>query len=82
MLRRAYGKSGPHVGSQPGAFRYRCSSEWMPRRTACRHIEESLTHAGGYYYERRASYYRNLGFPLNRVVSMTRLASGPRSSGW
>ncbi|MGW7719181.1 AIPR family protein [Streptomyces chartreusis] len=37
-------------------------------------IEESLTHAGGYYYERRASYYRNLGFPLDRVVSMTRLA--------
>ncbi|MFG2304526.1 AIPR family protein [Actinacidiphila glaucinigra] len=37
-------------------------------------IEESLTHSGGYYYERRASYYRNLGFPLDRVVSMTRLA--------
>ncbi|MFF3910487.1 AIPR family protein [Streptomyces sp. NPDC001848] len=37
-------------------------------------IEESLTHAGGYYYERRASYYRNLGFPLDRVVSMARLA--------
>ncbi|MFI7093216.1 AIPR family protein [Streptomyces lydicus] len=38
-------------------------------------IEESLNHAGGYYYERRASYYRNLGFPLDRVVSMARLAS-------
>ncbi|MFF7216059.1 AIPR family protein [Streptomyces sp. NPDC008238] len=37
-------------------------------------IEESLTHSGGYYYERRAGYYRNLGFPLDRVVSMTRLA--------
>ncbi|MFF7356430.1 AIPR family protein [Streptomyces filipinensis] len=37
-------------------------------------IEESLNHAGGYYYERRASYYRNLGFPLDRVVSMARLA--------
>jgi hypothetical protein len=37
-------------------------------------IEESLGHAGGYYYERRASYYRNLGFPLDRVISMTRLA--------
>ncbi|MGW1616548.1 AIPR family protein [Streptomyces sp. NPDC002285] len=37
-------------------------------------IEESLTHAGGYYYERRASYYRNLGFPVGRVVSMARLA--------
>ncbi|MFJ8791322.1 AIPR family protein [Streptomyces sp. NPDC102462] len=37
-------------------------------------IEESLTHAGGYYYERRAGYYRNLGFPLDRVVSMARMA--------
>ncbi|KUF12881.1 AIPR family protein [Streptomyces silvensis] len=37
-------------------------------------IEESLGHAGGYHYERRASYYRNLGFPLDRVISMTRLA--------
>ncbi|MGW6562111.1 AIPR family protein [Streptomyces hydrogenans] len=37
-------------------------------------IEESLTHGGGYYYERRASYYRNLGFPLDQVVSMARLA--------
>ncbi|MFI5756766.1 AIPR family protein [Streptomyces sp. NPDC051569] len=37
-------------------------------------IEESLTHAGGYHYERRASYYRNLGFPLAQVVSMARLA--------
>ncbi|GGK20478.1 hypothetical protein GCM10011583_60450 [Streptomyces camponoticapitis] len=37
-------------------------------------IEESLTHAGGYYYERRASYYRNLGFNLEQVVSMARLA--------
>ncbi|MFG2801139.1 AIPR family protein [Streptomyces pseudovenezuelae] len=36
-------------------------------------IEESLGHAGG-YYERRASYYRSLGFPLDRVISMTRLA--------
>ncbi|WP_030714467.1 AIPR family protein [Streptomyces griseus] len=37
-------------------------------------IEESLTHGGGYYYERRASYYRNLGFQLEQVVSMSRLA--------
>ncbi|MGP4045324.1 AIPR family protein [Streptomyces sp. 2A115] len=37
-------------------------------------IEESLTHAGSYYYERRAGYYRNLGFPLDRVVSMARMA--------
>ncbi|MGW3507074.1 AIPR family protein [Streptomyces sp. NPDC000994] len=37
-------------------------------------IEESLSHAGGYYYERRAGYYRNLGFPLDQVVSMARLA--------
>ncbi|WP_075731570.1 AIPR family protein [Streptomyces acidiscabies] len=37
-------------------------------------IEESLNQAGGYYYERRASYYRNQGFPLDRVVSMARLA--------
>ncbi|NEC52599.1 MULTISPECIES: AIPR family protein [Actinomycetes] len=37
-------------------------------------IEENLTHAGGYYYERRAGYYRNLGFPLDRVVSMARMA--------
>ncbi|MGW0818069.1 AIPR family protein [Streptomyces viridiviolaceus] len=37
-------------------------------------IEESLHQAGGYYYERRASYYRNLGFPLDRVISMARLA--------
>ncbi|MFC9248931.1 AIPR family protein [Streptomyces sp. NPDC057136] len=37
-------------------------------------IEESLTHSGGYHYERRASYYRNLGFPLDQVVSMARLA--------
>ncbi|MFD8707925.1 AIPR family protein [Kitasatospora sp. NPDC059648] len=37
-------------------------------------IEESLTHDGGYYYERRAGYYRNLGFPLDQVVSMARLA--------
>ncbi|MFI1651836.1 AIPR family protein [Streptomyces avidinii] len=37
-------------------------------------IEESLTHGGGYYYERRASYYRNLGFPVDQVVSMARLA--------
>lgn len=36
-------------------------------------IEESLTHAG-YYYERRAGYYRNLGSPLDRVVSMARMA--------
>ncbi|MFF4344882.1 AIPR family protein [Kitasatospora sp. NPDC001540] len=37
-------------------------------------IEESLIHDGGYYYERRAGYYRNLGFPLDQVVSMARLA--------
>ncbi|WP_405806214.1 AIPR family protein [Streptomyces sp. NBC_01187] len=37
-------------------------------------IEESLAHSGGYRYERRASYYRNLGFPLDQVVSMARLA--------
>ncbi|MEV8100249.1 AIPR family protein [Kitasatospora sp. NPDC085879] len=37
-------------------------------------IEESLINAGGYYYERRAGYYRNLGFPLDQVVSMARLA--------
>ncbi|MFF0740132.1 AIPR family protein [Streptomyces sp. NPDC004111] len=37
-------------------------------------IEESLNQTGTYYYERRASYYRNLGFPLDRVVSMARLA--------
>ncbi|GHC57750.1 AIPR family protein [Streptomyces cinnamoneus] len=37
-------------------------------------IEESLYHGGDYRYERRASYYRNLGFPLDQVVSMTRLA--------
>ncbi|MGW5121857.1 AIPR family protein [Streptomyces noursei] len=37
-------------------------------------IEESLHQAGNYYYERRASSYRNLGFPLERVVSMARLA--------
>ncbi|MFI8277772.1 AIPR family protein [Streptomyces sp. NPDC085929] len=35
-------------------------------------IEESLTYSGGYYYERRASYYRNLGFPVDQVVSMAR----------
>ncbi|WP_406466441.1 AIPR family protein [Streptomyces sp. NBC_01594] len=37
-------------------------------------IEESLAHGGGYHYERRAGYYRNLGFPLDQVVSMARLA--------
>ncbi|QFY05350.1 abortive phage resistance protein [Nonomuraea phyllanthi] len=37
-------------------------------------IEESLTHDAGYYYERRANYYRNLGFPIEQVVSMARLA--------
>ncbi|MFI9024360.1 AIPR family protein [Streptomyces sp. NPDC053560] len=37
-------------------------------------IEESLAHSGSYYYERRAGYYRNLGFPLDQVVSMARLA--------
>ncbi|MEU8918671.1 AIPR family protein [Streptomyces nigrescens] len=36
-------------------------------------VEESLAHSGSYYYERRASYYRNLGFPLDQVVSMARL---------
>jgi hypothetical protein len=37
-------------------------------------IEESLIQAGGYYYERRANCYRNLGLSLDRVVSMARLA--------
>ncbi|MFF1339351.1 AIPR family protein [Streptomyces sp. NPDC058290] len=37
-------------------------------------IEESLTHSGGYYYERRASHYRNLGFPVDQVASMARPA--------
>ncbi len=37
-------------------------------------VEESVAHSGSYYYERRASYYRNLGFPLDQVVSMARLA--------
>jgi AIPR protein len=36
-------------------------------------IEEALTR-DGYYYERRANYYKNLGFPLEQVVSMPRLA--------
>ncbi|MCQ8192771.1 AIPR family protein [Streptomyces rugosispiralis] len=36
-------------------------------------LEESLQR-DGYYYERRANYYRNLGFPLEQVVSMSRLA--------
>jgi hypothetical protein len=36
-------------------------------------LEESLQR-DGYYYERRANYYRNLGFPLDQVVSMSRLA--------
>ncbi|MGW3145840.1 AIPR family protein [Streptomyces sp. NPDC001177] len=36
-------------------------------------IEEALSR-DGYYYERRANYYKNLGFPLEQVVSMTRLA--------
>ncbi|GAB2331978.1 AIPR family protein [Streptomyces variabilis] len=36
-------------------------------------IEESLQR-DGYYYERRANYYKNLGFPLEQVVSMSRLA--------
>ncbi|MFJ7773489.1 AIPR family protein [Streptomyces sp. NPDC097107] len=36
-------------------------------------IEESLGQAGGYYYERRASYYRNPA-SLDRVASMAGLA--------
>lgn len=36
-------------------------------------VEESLGR-DGYYYERRANYYRNLGFPLEQVVSVSRLA--------
>lgn len=36
-------------------------------------IEESLLNAG-YHYERRAGYYRNLGYHLDQVVSMARLA--------
>jgi hypothetical protein len=36
-------------------------------------IEEALAH-DGYYYERRANYYKNLGFQLEQVVSMPRLA--------
>ncbi|MFC0036802.1 AIPR family protein [Actinomadura rayongensis] len=36
-------------------------------------LEESLQR-DGYYYERRANYYKNLGFPLDQVVSMSRLA--------
>jgi hypothetical protein len=35
-------------------------------------IEEAL--AQDFYYERRANYYKNLGFPLEQVVSMPRLA--------
>ncbi|MEU3599216.1 AIPR family protein [Streptomyces sp. NPDC006798] len=37
-------------------------------------IEESLAYTGGYRYERRASHYRNLGLPLDRIVTMARLA--------
>ncbi|CAL9486321.1 hypothetical protein SUDANB171_03135 [Streptomyces sp. enrichment culture] len=37
-------------------------------------IEESLAHTSSYYYERRSGYYRNLGFHLDQVVSMARLA--------
>ncbi|MFF7228516.1 AIPR protein [Streptomyces sp. 2333.5] len=36
-------------------------------------IEESLQR-DSYYYERRANYYKNLGFRLEQVVSMSRLA--------
>ncbi|MFE3900989.1 AIPR family protein [Streptomyces sp. NPDC059153] len=36
-------------------------------------IEEALSR-DGYCYERRANYYKNLGFPLEQVVSMSRLA--------
>ncbi|QDO01123.1 AIPR family protein [Streptomyces sp. S1A1-8] len=36
-------------------------------------IEEALAR-DGYYYERRANYYKNLGVPLEQVVSMSRLA--------
>lgn len=36
-------------------------------------IEESLQR-DGYYYERRANYYRNLGYALDQVVSVSRLA--------
>ncbi|MEU5994246.1 AIPR family protein [Spirillospora sp. NPDC047418] len=36
-------------------------------------IEESLQR-DGYYYERRANYYKNLGFTLDQVVSVSRLA--------
>ncbi|MBB6553365.1 AIPR family protein [Nonomuraea rubra] len=37
-------------------------------------IEESLNYRGGYYYERRANYYRNQGYAIDQVVSMARLA--------
>ncbi|MGP3979696.1 AIPR family protein [Streptomyces sp. KR80] len=37
-------------------------------------IEESLARVGGFYYERRANYYKNLGFELEQIVSMARLA--------
>ncbi|WP_106399852.1 AIPR family protein [Actinocorallia populi] len=36
-------------------------------------LEESLQR-DGYYYERRANYYKNLGFLLDQVVSMSRLS--------
>ena len=36
-------------------------------------IEESLQRYG-FFYERRANYYKNLGFTLDQVVSMSRLA--------
>jgi hypothetical protein len=36
-------------------------------------LEESLQ-SDGYYYERRANYYKNLGYQLDQVVSMSRLA--------
>ena len=36
-------------------------------------LEEALA-LDGYYYERRANYYRNLGFPIEQVVGMARLA--------
>jgi hypothetical protein len=37
-------------------------------------IEESLARVGGFYYERRSNYYKNLGFELEQIVSMSRLA--------
>lgn len=36
-------------------------------------IEESLQR-DGYFYERRANYYKNLGWPLEQIVSVPRLS--------